>query len=135
VGRAYITGSPDTYVYKDSADLLALIAGGGSMNIFGEHVGGETWKFKNEFMLDTLKTSAGVMERRCEVVIQLGSEYVNQGCRDKYLELKTSLGDVGSRAGGDYSDVSDMTLLRQALTESSGLWETLVDLGCERYGS
>ena len=78
---------------------------------------------------------ARVMERRCEWIIQLSEEYVNQGCREMYLELKTSLGNVINLADGDYSDIGDMVQLKQALDECAGKWSNLVDMGCERYGS
>ena len=133
VGRAYITGSEDTYVYKDVADLLALIVGGSSTNILGEPIGGETWRFKNEFMLDELKTSARVMGERCRQLLGMYSS--ENPCKASYDGLMNSLMRVGSLADSDYGDPAAMGNLLTWLGNSRDRWQELLDKGCERYGS
>ncbi len=132
-GRAYITGSPDEYVYKDPADLVALITGGQGMNMFGNPVGEEQWDFKNQFMLSELDTRAEVMERRCEWLVQLDSSSISQGCKGKYQELMASMSRIRDLCQGDYMDLGDMKDLRQALEESEQIWSGLKTMGCESH--
>jgi hypothetical protein len=134
-GEAYMAGSNETYVYKDSLDLAALIIGGTRKTLSGKPMGEETWRFKNEFMLASIRTLADVMERRCDWIMQLDVSSVPQECKDLYLDLKYSLEEVRVLLDGDYQDVDEMDDLNQGLESSGEIWQDLVNMGCEVYGS
>ncbi len=130
VGYVYISGSPGTYIYKDSADLAALITGSDREDIFGTPLGEETWEFKNQFFLDSLRTAAKFMERRCGILSMSESR---QECRSKYLELQNSMANIITLAEGDPYDIGEMTSLRAELDQASILWDELIDMGCESH--
>ncbi len=129
VGHAYITGCPGNYVYKDPADLAALIIGGDGRDVFGDCVGGETWEFKNQLMLGSLGTAAGFMERRCGILKQLSE--TRDECRARYQDFESSMAAIGDLAGSDPYDISAMTSLRAELDNARAVWDSLVNMGCE----
>lgn len=129
VGNAYIAGSGRAYVYKDPADLAALITGGDKTDIFGVPLGEKAWEFKNQFMLGTLKAAAMFMEERCRIVKQMPE--TPDECRQKYQDLEGVMGDI-SDFSGDYGSPSDMEDLRSSLDQAASLWRELRNLGCER---
>jgi hypothetical protein len=129
-GHAYISGSSKVYVYKDPADIAALIAGSGREDVAGTPLGEETWEFKNQFFLDSLGTAARFMERRCSI---LSSSESRQECRSKYLELQGSMAGIMLLAEGDYHDIDDMRDLRAGLDQARGIWDELIDMGCESH--
>jgi hypothetical protein len=132
VGYAYITGSPYEYVYKDPLDIIALITGGERKNVFMNSLGGEAWKFKNNFMLGSIRTAAKVMERRFDISYQLpGTE---QSCRDVYFELSRHMSVIHDLSQGDPGDIADMAYLKEALDDAEAKWAELINMGCERHG-
>lgn len=133
VGYAYITGYPNIYVYKDPADLAALIIGGDRKNVFGNPVGGEAWEFKNQLMLNNIAKTAKLMERRCGIVYQLSTTV--QECKDLYLDLQDSLLSIKILAEGDPDNLGDMTGLRTELDLAEQTWQELMNKGCESRGS
>jgi hypothetical protein len=86
-------------------------------------------------MLASLRTLADVMERRCDWIMQLDVSSVSQGCKDRYLDLKYSLIELRELLEGDYEDLDDMDKLKQGLDGSRDLWQDLLNMGCEVYGS
>lgn len=130
VGHAYISGSPRDYVYKDPADLAALITGSGRVDVFGTPLGEEIWEFKNQFFLEGLGTAASFMERRCGMLSMSESR---QECRSKYLELQDSMAGIMALAEGDPYDISEMASLRTGLDQASSLWDELIYMGCESH--
>jgi hypothetical protein len=128
-GQAYIAGSSRAYVYKDPADLAALITGGGGTDAFGIPLGEKTWEFKNQFMLNSLRTAAMFMEERCRIVKHM-TETPDE-CRQKYQDLETIMVEIKDFSG-DYGSTSDMSELKSGLDQAAFLWEELKNLGCER---
>ncbi|MCK4714419.1 MAG: hypothetical protein KAT35_02505 [Candidatus Aenigmarchaeota archaeon] len=128
-GRAYIAGHTHEYVYKDPVDLAALIIGGEKENVFGEPAGRETWRFKNIFMLDSIRTAAMIKEKQCDLLMSLDS--TPEECRSNYLELKGSLSDIQTLAQGDFNDYEDMAALSEELENARSLWNGLLEIGCE----
>jgi hypothetical protein len=134
VGEAYIAGSPRAYVYKDPVDLAALIIGGDRKDAVGYYVGEETWKFKNNFFLDSISLAAKFMERRNDFVTQHIPEKQEE-CVPAYESLKTSLINIQALARGDPYDVGEMSALKSELETARSLWLDLLDMGCESYVS
>ncbi len=131
VGYAYIAGSTKAYVYKDPADLAALVIGSGREDVFGTPVGEETWEFKNQFFLDSLRTSARFMERRCGILKQMSE--IRDECSSKYQDLEISMSSIVTLAGGDPYDIDAMHDLKDKLDQASSLWDELIDMGCESH--
>jgi hypothetical protein len=133
VGYAYIAGSSKAYVYKDPVDLAALIIGGERKNEFGDYVGEEMWEYKNKAFLDSLSLAAKIMARRCGIIYQ--SPDITQECRDKYRDLQESLEQVETLANSDPYNINEMASLKAELDRAKDLWQDLLNMGCESYGS
>jgi hypothetical protein len=129
VGYAYISGSPDTFVYKDPMDLASLAIGGDSIGVFGTKAGQDTWETRNMLYLDALSISARIMERRTEIVYQ--RTQVSQECGNSYLDLGASLSSIGSLAQSDPYDIAAMTSLKEELDHARTIWNELEYVGCE----
>lgn len=132
VGYAYISGSSKDYVYKDPADLAALIIGGEKKNEMGDYIGEEIWEYKNKVFLDSLTLAAKIMQRRCGIIFQSN---ITQECSNKYFELQGSLIQIETLAKNDPYNIDDMASLKSELDNSRGLWLDLLNMGCESYGS
>jgi hypothetical protein len=133
VGEAYIAGSGDTYVYKDPADIAALIIGGDRQDEFGQVLGGETWEFKNSMMLHTLGVAAKIMEGRCGMIISIPG--YSQECKDLYQELQPVMAEIASLQEGNPRDLGRMRELRAYMDEAASIWSDLLDTGCETHAS
>jgi hypothetical protein len=129
-GYAYITGSSKTYVYKDHADLAALIAGGDRKSVLGDFVGEEIWEFKNQYFLDFLETASESMERRIDFIVQ--SLAGDPDCSASYIDLRNSITSIKTLSTGDPYEMDEMTLLMTELSQASRIWKELEIMGCER---
>jgi hypothetical protein len=126
---AYLEGSQEAYIYKDGADLAALVIGGQSRGPWGQPKGGELWELKNRMMLAQLSAAAEVMESRSGIIIQLPQ--TSQDCREKQLEFRESLSRVRPLSAGDPYDAAAMSQLSAELARSASLWQGLGSSGCE----
>ena len=133
VGRMYLSGSGDTYIYKDPLDILSLSLGSQYKNIFNNPIGEETWEYKNNAFNDIITKSAEFMARRSVVIYQLPNITIE--CRDAYMELSNSLALLSSFKGADSYDITSMELYNDQMTASSDAWSDLESLGCETIGS
>lgn len=133
VGKAYIAGYYDIYIYKDSPDLAALIIGGERLTEFGDVVGEETWKFKNQLFTSMLKASAKVMKARSDL-LRSHPDIIDE-CRPIYLKLSLSLSDLIPLLDGDLYNTDEMIPLKGELEHATMLWEDLINQGCESYAS
>ena len=130
VGYAYISGSPEAYVYKDPVDLAALIIGGEERTVFGDFVGEDTWRFKNTLFLESIYLAAKLMDRRCSFIIQHPT-HGHEDCSATYLELQSSMSAIEGLAREDPSDIGAMSSLKGELAHAEGLWTELLNKGCE----
>ena len=129
VGHAHISGQAESHVYKDPVDIAALIIGGSRKNVFGEAAGEETWRFKNEFMLQSIRTAARVKEKQVGMLASLSS--TNDECRSNYNALSSSLSGIAALSGGDYNAHADMAMLSSELDNARSLWNGLLEIRCE----
>lgn len=130
VGNAFVEGSAKTYVYKDPLDLVALSVGGSEKDDFGRTGAEKIYDYKNSVLMPRLSLAAQVMSKRS---VLIAGESPSD-CGPVYIELAQVLDKIPSSI--DYTSVSEMYDLNDNLNEAKQIYETLLDLGCERveYG-
>jgi hypothetical protein len=131
VGNAFVEGSGKTYVYKDPLDIVSLSVGGSEKDDFGATGAEKIYEYKNSVLMPRLLLAAEVMSRRASLV----AGDVTEGCGPAYIELSQVLDNIPPSM--DYSSVSDMYDLNDNLNQAKGIYQNLVELGCERveYGA
>lgn len=130
VGNAFVEGSGKTYVYKDPLDLVALSLGGIEKDDFGVTGAEKIYDYKNSVLMPRLSLAAQVMSKRSVLV---AGESPSE-CGSVYIELAQALDKIPSSM--DYASVSDMYSLNDNLNKAKGIYQNLLDMGCERveYG-
>jgi hypothetical protein len=129
VGNAFVEGSGKTYVYKDPLDLVALSVGGAEKDDFGVTGAEKIYVYKNSVLMPRLLLAARVMSSRAALIA--GDFDEETGCGAAYIELSQVLDMIPQSA--DYGSVSDMYDLNDNLNRAKGIYQRLVNLGCERF--
>jgi len=130
VGNAFVEGSGKTYVYKDPLDLVALSVGGIEKDDFGITGAEKIYQYKNSVLIPRLSLAAQVMSKRSVLIAGKSPS----GCGPAYIQLSQVLDKIPSSL--DYASVSDMYNLNDNLNQAKDVYQSLLDLGCERveYG-
>lgn len=134
VGSAYLAGSGETYIYKDSLDIIALLIGGSKKDVLGKTLGERLYDYKNEVWGERLSLAARIMSKR---MLLVSSEYQflgeNLECIPIYANLAGSLTSIANQAKGNYKNEVVMRNLVTRMREAKSLYQNLIDLGCEYY--
>jgi hypothetical protein len=132
VGVAYLEGSDKEFVYKDSFDIISLVIGGDTKDVFDKTGGERLYEYKNKVWGDRLSLAASIMRQRA---LLIPSEYQtlgeNQECVPIYSQLYATLGSVHGTVSGDYNNLNLMRSLSGMLSDARSLYQDLVNLGCE----
>jgi hypothetical protein len=125
-----VEGSAKTYVYKDPLDLVALSVGGVEKDDFGRTGAEKIYEYKNSVLMPRLSLAAQVMSKRSVLIAGKSPS----DCDPVYIQLAQVLDKIPSSI--DYTSVSEMYDLNDNLNKAEQIYQTLLDLGCERveYG-
>ncbi len=139
-GYIYTSRPDDTYVYKDTADILSLIIGGEKEDPFGKTGAERLYEYKNSFFTKKLSLAARIMQNRatvlkseyqerCDPIVSPRSTYCV--CHPLYNTLESTLSDVQSKIVEGCTSFSCMDNLKTSLDEAQDAYDKLVEKGCE----
>lgn len=124
-GIGYAFAGNNTYLYKDVADLAAIIIGAGD-----GFLSNDLYTLKNSFFRKELSTAARVMQQRAILISQSTAK---AQCVQMFSEFRNVLGEIENiLATPDYyKDERSVTVLSDALSRSKDKYDQLVLEGCE----
>jgi hypothetical protein len=108
---------------------VALSVGGAEKDDFGVTGAEKIYVYKNSVLMPRLLLAARVMSSRAALIA--GDFDEETGCGAAYIELSQVLDMIPQSA--DYGSVSDMYDLNDNLNRAKGIYQRLVNLGCERF--
>jgi hypothetical protein len=144
IGMALLAGQQKVYYWKDYLDLAALIIGGSEIDIFG--VGGDKlFTYKNRVFADEISLAADIMATRANLIVQvietnavsgnLTSESGTYSCAQDNLfaDLAASLRKISNQLENPdyYTNEDDARALVKELETASGIYQNLVNRGCD----
>ena len=125
MGYAYIPGSNEAYIYKDPADIVALVLGAGTHGTSGDRL----YHYKNRVLSKRLSLAGSVLSRRALLIAQ--NLEPGHRCADMYSELGDRLKAVSDLAESDYMDFNNMRSLTENINSAMRLHQNLVGSGCD----
>lgn len=126
VGSVYIKGHTGEFIYKDPADLVALIIGGTEEDPFGVPYGKELYEYKNQVFGTMLLNAVEIMSQRSILIAgDLPSE-----CQPLLSDFAHNLDSLNTLIM-EYNDRASMINMNSKLELLSSQYQNLVNIGCE----
>jgi len=146
VGRAYINGTTEAYMYKiyfsgthsnNPLDLVALIVGGDRKNIYGS-VAGSLYVHENVKMRQELELMTDIMKHRSSLIstnlpIQPSQYDENEQCKAMHDGFINNMEDINSIASDEeyYTDPISVAMLMDLLINAESTYQNIIDIGCD----
>jgi len=129
MGDAYMSGS--RYLYKDAADLVALIIGGEEEDIFGTVQGEMFYNYKNKVFRERLLLASKIFSQRANLI--RNHPQSNSDCREDYLNFADALVDIQDALSEPdyYTSRSIMLDLISSIGAAEDYYNSLIGKGCE----
>ncbi len=130
IGHAYIAGSTgETYIYKNTLDLIALITGNDESTIHGI-TGHNYYTYVNDMFSDFVATASEMMSNRANLLA--GKPGINPECH--YSGFSAKLDAISTFLSSNpsyYTDYTDTLEMVSLIEEARSSYVTLDNKGCE----
>jgi hypothetical protein len=142
IGRVYINGSQEYYIYKDPLDIVSILVGYDHKNIYG--IAGENlYIYKNREFAKRVSIAADMMAKRAVLIAgeienvlrknQLDFDSKDAQCLPIFQQFSLVMNQINSILSNKeyYKGLTSVITLKTKLDEAERLHSKLIEMGCD----